>query len=231
MKYKWELRETVGLFGFLLVLATLYFGLIYTGPAKFFTAPNAQKFFYFHVPSGLVTYLAFLMVVGGSAIYLRNQSYYADMVAKCSAELGIVFGFMSLASGTFWMKAEWGGDVASRFLTDMRLATTLAMWILYIAYLVYRRQPETSAVKTNAAVLGMTGLIMVPLSYLSSRFLRSHHPVIVGTEDQDSLDPALRAGLYMGILGFVLLYFFLLDIRIQIEEVDKVIFSRKMENV
>ncbi len=220
----------MGLFGFLLVLATLYFGLIHTGPAKFFTAPNAQKLFYLHVPSGLVTYLAFLMVVGGSAIYLRNQSYYGDMVAKCSAELGIVFGFMSLASGTFWMKAEWGGDIVSRFLTDMRLATTLAMWILYIAYFVYRRQPETSAVKTNAAVLGMTGLVMVPLSYLSSRFLRSHHPVIVGTEDQSSLDPALRAGLYMGILGFILLYFFLLSIRMQVEEMDKAVFYRKMED-
>ena len=78
MKYKWEMRETVGLFGFLLVLATLYFGLMYIGPAKFFTAPNAQKLFYLHVPSGLVTYLAFLMVVGGSAIYIYNQSYYAD---------------------------------------------------------------------------------------------------------------------------------------------------------
>ena len=43
MKYKWELREAVGLLGFLLVLATLYIGLISTGPAKFFTAPNAQK--------------------------------------------------------------------------------------------------------------------------------------------------------------------------------------------
>ena len=231
MKYKWELRETVGLLGFLLVLATLYFGLIHTGLAKFFTAPNAQKLFYLHVPSGLVTYLAFLMVVGGSAFYLYNQSYYADMIAKCSAELGIVFGFMSLASGTFWMKAEWGGDVVSRFLTDMRQSTTLAMWVLYIAYFVYRRQPETSTVKINAAVLGMSGLIMVPLSYLSSRFLRSNHPVIVGTAEQDSLDPSLRVGLYMGILGFVLLYFFLLDIRMQIEEVDKVIFSRKMENV
>ena len=231
MKYKWELRETVGLLGFLLVIATLYFGLIHTGLAKLFTAPNAQKLFYLHVPSGLVTYLAFLMVVGGSAFYLYNQSYYADMVAKCSAELGIVFGFMSLASGTFWMKAECGGDVVSRFLTYMRLSTTLAMWVLYIAYFVYRRQPETSTVKINAAVLGMTGLFMVPLSYLSSRFLRSNHPVIVGTAEQDSLDPSLRIGLYMGILGFVLLYFFLLDIRIQIEELDKVIFSRKMENV
>ena len=86
-------------------------------------------------------------------------------------------------------------------------------------------------VKNNAAVLGMSGLIMVPLSYLSSRFLRSHHPVIVGTAEQDSLDPSLRIGLYMGILAFVLLYSFLLNIRMQIEEMDKAIFSRKMGNL
>ena len=70
MKY---FRELIGITGFLLVLGTLYFGLIQTGPAKYFTAPNAQKLFYLHVPSGLITYLAFLMVVGGSAVYLYNK--------------------------------------------------------------------------------------------------------------------------------------------------------------
>jgi len=35
----------------------------------------------------------------------------------------------------------------------------------------------------------------------------------------------------MGILAFILLYSFLLNIRMQIEEMDKVIFSRKMGNL
>ena len=226
MKYS---REITGLSGFLLVLATLYFGLIQMGPAKFFTAPNAQKLFYFHVPSGLITYLAFLMVVGGSAVYLYNKSDYADRLAKCSTELGIVFGFMSLASGTFWMKAEWGGDIVSRFLTDMRLATTLAMWLLYIGYFVYRNQPENSVVKNNAAILGLSGMLMVPLSYFSSRFLRSHHPVIVGTEEQGSLDPSLRAGLYAGLLSFLLIYIFLFQLRMKVEEVERNLLKSKME--
>ena len=227
MKYS---REFIGITGFLLVLGTLYFGLIQTGPAKYFTAPNAQKLFYLHVPSGLITYLAFLMVVGGSAVYLYNKSDYADRLAKCSTELGIVFGFMSLASGTFWMKAEWGGDIVSRFLTDMRLATTLAMWLLYIGYFVYRNQPETSIVKNNAAILGLSGMLMVPLSYLSSRFLRSHHPVIVGTDDQESLDPSLRIGLYMGLFGFLLIFIFLFNTRMKIEKMERDMLKLKMEN-
>jgi len=224
-------REIIGTIGFILVLFTLYISLINTGPAKFFTAPNAQKLFYFHVPSGLITYLAFMMVVGGSAFYLYNKSDYADKLSKCSAELGLVFGFMSLASGTFWMKAEWGGDIFSRFLTDMRLATTLAMWLLYTAYVVYRRQPETSIVKKNAAILGLSGMVMVPLSYLSSRFLRSHHPVIVGTEDQGSLDPSLRFGLYMGLFGFLFLFIFLFNIRMKIEDMGRKILKTKMERI
>ena len=227
MKYE---KELFGLIGFTLVLGALYFALIETGPAKFFTAPNAQKLFYLHVPSGLITYLAFLMVVGGSAVFLYNGSEYADQLAKSTTELGIVFGFMSLASGTFWMKAEWGGDIVSRFLTDMRLATTLAMWLLYIAYFVYRRQPETLQVKKKAAILGLSGILMVPLSYLSSRYLRSHHPVIVGTDDQGSLDPSLRFGLYLGLFGFLFIFIFLFKIRMQIEMMERDILMSKMES-
>ena len=228
MKYD---REIIGLLGFALVLGALYYALIETGPARFFTAPNAQKLFYLHVPSGLITYLAFLMVVGGSSVFLYNGSEYADRLAKSSTELGIVFGFMSLASGTFWMKAEWGGDIVSRFMTDMRLATTLAMWLLYIAYFVYRRQPDTLQVKTNSAILGLTGILMVPLSYLSSRYLRSHHPVIVGTEDQGSLDPSLRFGLYLGLFGFLFIFVFLFKIRMEIEAMDREILKSKMEKI
>ena len=227
MKYE---KEIFGLIGFTFVLVTLYFALIVTGPAKFFTAPNAQKLFYLHVPSGLITYLAFLMVVGGSAVFLYNGSEYADQLAKSTTELGIVFGFMSLASGTFWMKAEWGGDIVSRFLTDMRLATTLAMWLLYIAYFVYRRQPETLQVKKKAAILGLSGILMVPLSYLSSRYLRSHHPVIVGTDDQGSLDPSLRFGLYLGLFGFLFIFIFLFKIRMQMEMMERDILRSKMES-
>tara|TARA_B100000941_G_scaffold207751_1_gene151886 strand:- start:24 stop:710 length:687 start_codon:yes stop_codon:yes gene_type:complete len=224
-------RESLGLLGFLLVLGALYFALIETGPAKFFTAPNAQKLFYLHVPSGLITYLAFLMVVGGSLFFIYNKSEYADRVAKISTELGLVFGFMSLASGTFWMKAEWGGDIVNRFLTDMRLATTLAMWVLYIAYFVYRRQPDTEQVKKNAAILGLSGMLMVPLSFLSSRYLRSHHPVIVGTEEQGSLDPSLRLGLYLGLFGLLFVFIFLFQLRMQIEKMERDIFKFKMEKI
>ena len=104
-------------------------------------------------------------------------------------------------------------------------------WLLYIAYFVYRRQPDTLQVKKNSAILGLSGMLMVPLSYLSSRFLRSHHPVIVGTEDQGSLDPSLRFGLYLGLFGFLLIFIFLFKMRMEIENLERDIFRSKMERL
>ena len=72
---------------------------------------------------------------------------------------------------------------------------------------------------------------MVPLSYLSSRFLRSHHPVIVGTEDQGSLDPTLRMGLYAGLFSFLLIYIFLFQMRMRIEDFERNLLKIKMEKV
>ena len=104
------------------------------------------------------------------------------------------------------------------------------VFLVIFGYFVYRNQPETSIVKNNAAILGLSGMLMVPLSYLSSRFLRSHHPVIVGTEDQGSLDPSLRIGLYMGLFGFLFIYIFLFNTRMKIEKMNREILKLKMEN-
>ena len=214
--------------GFALVLLTLWQGLLVLPPARFFTAPNAQRLFYLHVPSGIMAYLAFMLVVAGSAWWLWKRDQRGDRLARCAAELGVVFGAMSLASGTFWMRAEWGSDIVMRFFSDMRLATTLAMWLLLVAYIVWRRQPDSEAVRRGAAIVGMLGVISVPLSYLSSRFLRSDHPVIVGTDDQDALAPEMRLVLYAGLMGFLLLFIALLRTRLELERMQEELLTARL---
>ena len=225
------LTGVLGGTGFALVLLTLWQGLLVLPPARFFTAPNAQRLFYLHVPSGIMAYLAFILVVAGSAWWLWKRDRRGDRLARCAAELGVVFGAMSLASGTFWMRAEWGSDIVMRFFSDMRLATTLAMWLLLIAYIVWRRQPDSEAVRRGAAIVGMLGVISVPLSYLSSRFLRSDHPVILGTDDQDALAPEMRLVLYAGLMGFLLLFIALLRTRLELEQMQEELLTARLEGM
>ena len=223
------LTGALGSTGFALVLLTLWQGLLVLPPARFFTAPNAQRLFYLHVPSGIMAYLAFMLVVAGSAWWLWKRDQRGDRLARCAAELGVVFGAMSLASGTFWMRAEWGSDIVMRFFSDMRLATTLAMWLLLVAYIVWRRQPDSEAVRRGAAIVGMLGVISVPLSYLSSRFLRSDHPVIIGTDDQNALAPEMRLVLYAGLMGFLLLFIALLRTRLELERMQEELLAARLE--
>ena len=223
------LTSAFGGAGFALVLLTLWQGLLVLPPARFFTAPNAQRLFYLHVPSGIMAYLAFMLVVVGSAWWLWQRDQRGDRLARCAAELGVVFGAMSLASGTFWMRAEWGPDIVMRFFSDMRLATTLAMWLLLVAYIVWRRQPDSEAVRRGGAIVGMLGVISVPLSYISSRFLRSDHPVIIGTDEQDALAPEMRLVLYSGLLGFLMLFIALLRTRLELERMQEELLATRLE--
>ena len=225
------LTSAFGGAGFALVLLTLWQGLLVLPPARFFTAPNAQRLFYLHVPSGIMAYLAFMLVVAGSAWWLWQRDQRGDRLARCAAELGVVFGAMSLASGTFWMRAEWGPDIVTRFFSDMRLATTLAMWLLLVAYITWRRQPDSETVRRGAAIIGMLGAISVPLSYLSSRFLRSNHPVIVGTDDQEALAPEMRLVLYAGLMGFLLLFIAMLRTRLELERMQEVLLAARLKGV
>ncbi|HIH78910.1 MAG: cytochrome c biogenesis protein CcsA [Candidatus Poseidoniia archaeon] len=225
------LTSAFGGAGFALVLLTLWQGLLVLPPARFFTAPNAQRLFYLHVPSGIMAYLAFMLVVAGSAWWLWQRDQRGDRLARCAAELGVVFGAMSLASGTFWMRAEWGPDIVTRFFSDMRLATTLAMWLLLVSYITWRRQPDSETVRRGAAIIGMLGAISVPLSYLSSRFLRSNHPVIVGTDDQEALAPEMRLVLYAGLMGFLLLFIAMLRTRLELERMQEVLLAARLKGV
>ena len=69
----------------------------------------------------------------------------------------------------------------------------------------------------------------MPLSYLSSRFLRSNHPVIVGTDDQEALAPEMRLVLYAGLMGFLLLFTAMLRTRLELERMQEELLAARLE--
>jgi heme exporter protein C len=71
----------------------------------FFFAPveaemgMVQKIFYFHVPSAIGCYAGFFMSFLFSVIYLLRPGDRVDAMARCGAEVGVVFCAMVLTSG------------------------------------------------------------------------------------------------------------------------------------
>ena len=114
---------------------------------------NVQRIFYYHIPSWAGMGLFFAINLGCSLVYLavrnRNEALAikADSLAVASAEMGVVFCFIGLVTGSLWGRAVWG----IWWTWDARLTSTLVLWLIYVAYLlpvsythldVYKRQPS-----------------------------------------------------------------------------------------
>ena len=169
-----------------------------------------QKIFYFHVPSAIMTFLAAFVCGGASAAYLWRRRRTADAIAVSAAELAVMFGFIVLFTGPLWARKAWGiwWD-----WQDVRLTTTLIMWMIFVAYLLLRRFGGPGS-ELLAAASGLFGAALVPFVYVSANYWNKRHPE---TTVVSSLPPDMAFVLRWSMLGFLLLFLGLLIVRTQLE--------------
>ena len=183
----------------LLLSFALYEGLI--GAPTERTMGDVQRIFYYHVPSAWTAFLLFLINFVASIVYLVRRNEKADILALVSAEVGVVFCTVVIVTGPIWARPVWGIRWAAG---DIRLTTTLVLWLVYISYLVLRRFSTSGQTPIIAAVLAIFGALDVPLVYFSIWFFRTQHPspVIGGG---GSLDPRMAHVLLINWAAFVCL--------------------------
>ena len=158
------------------------------------TMGDVQRIFYYHVPSAWTAFLLFLVNLVASLVR-RNPK--ADAMAVVCAEVGVVFCTIVLVTGPIWARPVWG----IWWTWDVRLTTTLVLWLIYVSYLVLRRFSDSAQTPVLAAVLAIFGALDVPLVYFSIWFFRTQHPqpVIGGG---GSLDPRMAHVLLINWLAF-----------------------------
>lgn len=199
------------------VFLVIYMALVYTPLNENFFAPAAQKIFYLHVPSAWVGYLGFFVVFLASILYLKTNSRKWDIMAKASAEIGVVFCTMAIVSGPIWGKAEWG--VYWRW-EDTKLFMTLVLWLIFISYVALRSASSDSDHGARiAAVFGILGFICVPLSFFANRIWKSLHPTVIASS-KGSMSAMTGQALLVGVIAFSLFYFYLLYKRMELEKLN-----------
>ena len=199
----------------LLLSFALYEALI--GAPTERTMGDVQRIFYYHVPSAWTAFVLFLINFVASIVYLIRRNAKADIVALVAAEVGVVFCTVVLVTGPIWARPVWGIWWAPG---DIRLTTTLVLWLIYISYLVLRRFSTSGQTPVVAAVVAIFGALDVPLVYFSIWFFRTQHPspVIGGG---GSLDPRMAHVLLINWAAFLCLAWLLCWTRYRLEVANR----------
>ena len=200
----------------LLMLAAA-FGALAVAPSAVGLTPDetaAQRIIYFHVPVAWLSMLAFGVTAIGSVVYLITSKRLWDSLAVSSAELGIVFTLAAMASGSLWAKPAWN----TWWTWDPRLTTYTIMFLLYVAYFMLRSAMDDPARRARfAAVYGIFAFLSVPITFMSIRWWRTIHPVLIDPKSGFGLSKNMMPVFFLSLIAFTVFYVVLLIYRVRLE--------------
>jgi heme exporter protein C len=149
----------------------------------FFVAPEdadqgiSQKIFYIHVPVALTAYAGFGLGALKALLYLWKREERHDLESYVGIHQGIIFGALTLATGSIWAKASWGHWW---LWGEKQLVLFLVLFLFYSAYFMLRFSVEEGPRRASfSAVYALFGIVLVPVSFLAIRLAQNViHPTV-----------------------------------------------------
>ena len=213
MEPRTRFATTLGAAAAIVLAVGIYLGLVAAPPDA--VMGQVQRIMYLHVPSILTAYVAFFIVFGASVLYLWKRDLRFDAVAVSSAEIGVLFTGITLATGSIWGKSTWG----VWWTWDARLTLTAILFTIYVGYLMLRsfaEDPQAGA--RYGAVLAILGFLDIPLNHFAVYWWRTlHQPSSLLRPGGPSVARSMLVPLLVNMLGMVLLYTYFLLRRVQLE--------------
>jgi heme exporter protein C len=137
----------------------------------------SQKIFYFHVPIALTAYACFGWGALKAFLHLWKRTPGADLESYVSIHLGVIFGALTLVTGSIWAKASWGHWWV---WSEKQLVLFLVLFLFYSAYFMLRFSVDPGPARANvSAVYALFGVVLIPVSFLAIRLAQDYiHPVV-----------------------------------------------------
>jgi heme exporter protein C len=179
---------------------------------------------FFHVPVAWTTVVAFLVSLFYGYRYLRTRDITYDIKSVSSAGLGLLFCALATITGALWAKFNWG----SFWNWDPRETSIFILLLIYGAYFALRSALESEEKRaTLSAVYSIVAGITVPFFiFVMPRMMAGLHPGAKGDPDgagpvvQFDMTPNMLVVFLLSLLGFTLLYVWLLNIRVRMAKLE-----------
>jgi heme exporter protein C len=212
-------RKILGFLTAVFILLGLYWGLVEAPPDAY--QGEVQRIMYLHIPSILTAYLAFFIVFVGSCLFLWKGERRDDILAYSAAEIGVLFTGLTIIEGSIWGKPTWG----VWWTWDARLTLTAILFLIFVGYLMLRSLIEDeNRGAVCGAIIGIIGFLDIPLIHMSVYWWRTlHQPPSILRPDKapwETIHPSMLWALSINFVAFLLLFFYLLSLRMRIGETE-----------
>jgi heme exporter protein C len=137
----------------------------------------SQRIFYFHVPIALTAYACFGWGAWKALRVLWKRDEQADLESYVAIHQGVVFGALTLLTGSIWARASWGHWW---LWSEDQLVLFLVLFLFYCAYFMLRFSVDAGPPRANmSAVYALFGVVLIPISFLAIRLAKGLiHPVV-----------------------------------------------------
>lgn len=206
-----------------LVLWALY-GLVWSPPDR--EMDDLVRLLYVHVPVAILFYAGAGITTFASAMWLRRRTPGWDALAVAGAELGVVFGALTLLTGSIWGKPTWG----TFWTWDARLTSTSLLQVLLIGYLAVRRvDPSPSGGSVRASILGLLLFPNVLIVHYSVDWWRSLHQPATVTKLDPTIEGDMLVALMVGIAAGALTFAWLLIHRFRLAWLEQQVGQHELQ--
>jgi heme exporter protein C len=129
------------------------------------------------VPIALTSYACFGWGALKAFQHLWKRTPTADLESYVAIHLGVIFGAMTLVTGSIWAKVRW---THWWVWSDEQLVLFLVLFLFYCAYFMLRFSVEPGPQRANlCAVYALFGVVLIPISFLAIRLANSLvHPTV-----------------------------------------------------
>jgi heme exporter protein C len=137
----------------------------------------SQRIFYIHVPIALTAYACFGWGAWKAFLHLWKRPPTADLESYVAIHQGVIFGTLTLLTGSIWAKISWGHWW---LWSEDQLVLFLVLFLFYAAYFMLRFSVEPGPARANTcAVYALFGVALIPVSFLAIRLANNLiHPVV-----------------------------------------------------
>ncbi len=198
-------------------------------PQNFFEFPlipgleEKAKIIFFHVPTALVTVIAYLVAMIYGIKFLKTKDRGDDIKSVSSAALGFMFCILATVTGSVWAKFNWG----SFWNWDPRETSIFILLLIYGAYFALRSALDNPEKRARlSAVYSIIAFLTTPFFiFIMPRIMVGLHPGALeidpetgklvqsaNTVIQFRMAPNMRVVFILSMLTFTLLYFWMWNI-------------------